>query len=77
MECIMEKFIEQLKESLEIENRDVLPEDKFREFEEWDSLANLSLLAMISDEYNTSLPRGEIDKAKTVEELYELIQKYQ
>lgn len=73
----MEKFIELLKEAFEIEDRDVLPQDEFKEYEEWDSLANLSLLAMISDEYNTSLPRGEIDKVKTIEELYKLIQKYQ
>lgn len=73
----IEKFINTFKEALEIEDRDILPQDEFKKFEEWDSLANLSILAMISDEYNTTLPRGEIDKAKTVEELYKLIQKYQ
>ena len=73
----IEKFIETFKEALEIENRDVLPQDDFKEYEEWDSLANLSLLAMISDEYNTTLPRREIEKVKTIEELYKLIQKHQ
>ena len=70
----MEKFIENLKEALEIEDHEVEPEDKFREYEEWDSLAVLAVLAMINEEYDITIPRDEFDNVQTIAELYELIQ---
>ena len=39
-----EKFINSLKETLEIQNREIQLSDKFRDYKEWDSLAQLSLL---------------------------------
>lgn len=69
----MEKFIELLKETLEIEDRDVLPQDAFREYEEWDSLAVLSLVAMINEEYDITIPRNEFDKLSTIDDLYKKI----
>jgi acyl carrier protein len=70
----MEKFIENLKETLEIEDHEVKPEDKFRDYEEWDSLAFLSLQALINDEYDITIPRDEFDNVHTIAELYDLIQ---
>lgn len=69
----MEKFIELLKETLEIEDRDVLPQDAFREYEEWDSLAVLSLAAMINEEYDITIPRNEFEKLSTIDDLYKKI----
>ena len=46
-----EKFIELIKETIEIEE-DIKFIDKFREYEEWDSLAVLSMLAMINEEFD-------------------------
>jgi acyl carrier protein len=71
----MEKFIEQLKEILEIEDHEVKSDDKFREYEEWDSLAVLAVLAMINDEYDITIPRKDFDSVNTVEELWQLIEK--
>ena len=42
-----EKFIELIKEVLEIEDREINMGDKFREYEEWSSLAYLSVIAIL------------------------------
>ena len=68
-----EKFVELFAEILEIEDFEVSMEDKFRDYEEWDSLAILSVLAMINEEFNIILKREELDKLTTIKELYEFI----
>ncbi len=64
-----QQFIEQLKDILEIEDRDLSVTDEFREFDEWDSLANLSVVAMIDEEYNVVIPTADFNKLKTIGEL--------
>jgi acyl carrier protein len=64
-----EKFINSLKETLEIQNREILLNDKFRDYKEWDSLAQLSLIAMLDDEYNVAIENEEFMKLITVEDL--------
>jgi acyl carrier protein len=64
-----EKFINSLKETLEIQNREILLSDKFRDYKEWDSLAQLSLIAMLDDEYNVAIENEEFMKLITVEDL--------
>jgi acyl carrier protein len=68
-----QQFIEQLKDILEIEDRDLALTDEFREFDEWDSLANLSVVAMIDEEYNVVIPTADFNKIKTIGELLEEI----
>jgi len=64
-----EKFINSLKETLEIQNREILLSDKFREYKEWDSLAQLSLIAMLDDEYGVAIENEKFVKLLTVEDL--------
>lgn len=42
------------------------------EIEHWDSLANLSILAMIDIEYNTSIKADELIECKTIEDVFNL-----
>jgi acyl carrier protein len=64
-----EKFINSLKETLEIQSKEILLTDKFRDYKEWDSLAQLSLIAMLDDEYNVAIENEEFMKLITVEDL--------
>jgi acyl carrier protein len=64
-----EKFINSLKDTLEIQNREVLLNDKFRDYKEWDSLAQLSLIAMLDDEYGVAIENEKFIKLITVEDL--------
>jgi acyl carrier protein len=64
-----EKFINSLKETLEIQNREINLSDNFRNYKEWDSLAQLSLIAMLDDEYGVAIENEKFIKLITVEDL--------
>ncbi len=64
-----EKFIEDLKDTLEIEDREVNLSDKFRDYPEWDSLAQLTLIAMLDERYEVAIESEDLANIKTVEDL--------
>lgn len=68
-----EKLIEQLKDILEIEDREINIEDEFRSYKEWDSLAYLSVISMIDDEFNVVIETEDFRKIRTVGQLCEEI----
>jgi len=61
-----DKFIEQFKEVLEIEDREISLEDVFRDYDEWDSLVQLSLIAMLDEEFEVSIEEDDFEKLVTV-----------
>lgn len=66
-----DKFIELFKEVFEIdEDQDLNFTDAFRDFDEWDSLTHLSLIAMLDEEYDTQIEEKEFEKIETVEDLF-------
>ena len=66
-----EEFIEQLKEVLEIEDREINPDDEFRNYPEWNSMAALSVIAMMDDEFGVVLDTASFIKLRTVGDLIE------
>ena len=68
-----EKFLELFQEILELEDQEMKMEDIFRDYEEWDSLAVLSLIAMINEEYEIIIPRKEFDEMLIVEDVYNYV----
>ena len=68
-----EEFIENLKDVLGIDERELGMNDVFREYPEWDSLAYLSLIAMLDDEYGCQIEEQDFSKLITVEDLYNRI----
>ena len=69
------KYLEMITEVLEVEDRTITMEDVFRDFEEWDSLAHLSLIAEIDDTYNVVIEDNVFKQLKTLQELFDEIQK--
>ena len=66
----MENFIEKFAEA--IEREDVIKmEDEFRTYDEWSSIAYLSVIAMMDDEYDTQIEEAEFKKLRTVQDLYD------
>ena len=61
----MEELIQKLADILEIGELDVTK--KFTDYEEWDSLAGLSVLAMLDSDYNTAMSGKEIDAFDSIE----------
>lgn len=66
----IDKFIEKIEEVLEVDNGVVKLDDAFREYDEWDSITLLSLIAMLEDDYGVVIPRNEFEKILTVKELF-------
>lgn len=62
----MEELIEKLSEILEVEELDVTK--KFTDYEEWDSLAALSILAMLDSDYKMSMKAADIRNFATIED---------
>lgn len=71
----MEKFLQLFKETLDIEDREIQMTDEFRSFDEWDSIANLSVIAMIDDEFEVVIENSEFKNIKTIQALWDEIQK--
>jgi len=72
---MQEKFLQLFKETLDIEDKDIQMTDEFRSFDEWDSIANLSVIAMIDDEYDVVIENSDFKNIKTLQELWEEIEK--
>lgn len=61
----MEELNNKLAEILEVEELDVTK--KFTDYEEWDSLAALSVLAMLDSDYHTSMKAADIAAFDNIE----------
>lgn len=66
-------FLEQMKEILDIEDRELSLDDEFKSFDEWSSLASLSLIALVDEEYEVTLSGNDIRSAVTVQDLIDTI----
>ena len=69
------KFLEMIIEVFEIEGRTITMEDTFRDFDEWDSLARLSLIAEIDDVFNVVIEDEVFKTLLSLNDLYMEIQK--
>ena len=65
----MEKFIEKFAEAIERED-EIKMEDNFRDYDEWSSIAYLSVIAMMDEEYDTQIEEAQFKQLKTVQDLY-------
>lgn len=68
------KFLTAIKEALEIEDRDIALTDVFRDFDEWDSLSRLSLIAMLDDDYDVAIEDEVFKSLITLGDLFNEVQ---
>jgi acyl carrier protein len=74
----MNDFINNFKEILdEPEDANLSPESIFKDLDEWDSLTNLSLMAMVDSDYNVKLNADEVTNSDTLLDLFNLIKSKQ
>jgi acyl carrier protein len=71
---MLETVIGMLEEILERDPGSVKSEDEFREYEEWDSLAYLSVIAKIDEDFGMVVPREEFRQLRTVQALAEYLE---
>ena len=66
----MEMFIELFAEALEREG-EIKMEDEFRNYDEWSSIAYLSVIAMMDEEYDVQIEEADFKKLRTVQAVYD------
>lgn len=66
------KFYEQLAQILDLE--EVKPENVLKDFETWDSLAVLSVLAMADSKYGVTIKAEEIRSVVTAVDLANMVE---
>lgn len=70
-----EEFLGIIKEALEIEGRDLSITDNFKEYSEWDSLGQLTLIAELDANYGVTIEAAVFDELNTLQELLEEVDK--
>jgi acyl carrier protein len=68
----MNEFLKKIAEILEVEN--VSDADDLRAFPQWDSLAVLSVIAMLDASYGVNLRAADLQEAATAGALWNLVQ---
>lgn len=69
------KFLEMITEVFEIEDKTLAMEDNFRDYDQWDSLARLSLISEIDDVYDIVIEDEVFKTLLSLNDLYLEIQK--
>lgn len=69
-----EKKIELLEEMLELDAGTLTPETVLEELEEWDSIALISFIALIDDEFDKVIKGSVVKEQKTVADLLALME---
>ena len=71
---MIENFIKNIEAEFEdLEPGKLKPESNFREAFEWNSINALILIALIKTEYNVSINAEDIQKSKTVNDIFEIV----
>lgn len=62
-----------LEDVFEKDSSDMNVKDCFKDYDEWDSLTQLSLVATLDDEFNINVNSDELEKINTILELLHYI----
>tara|TARA_B110000208_G_C11667680_1_gene394015 strand:- start:586 stop:816 length:231 start_codon:yes stop_codon:yes gene_type:complete len=73
----MKDFLNLIAEDVfeDIARIEITKDSVFTDFDEWDSLTALSLIAMIDQEYNVKITGDEINSSKTLNDIFEIVNK--
>ena len=69
-----EKFLDTFKEALEIEEEQVNMNDVMADFDTWDSMSRLSLIALLDEHFEIEVSDDEFKNMKTVQDLYDQVE---
>jgi acyl carrier protein len=68
-----EKLIKSLAEALEMESGQIQLQDTFRDYQNYSSLTELSILAMLDSDFGIELEMKDYNLLKTVDDMLKLI----
>ena len=58
---------------MDVPSESMIPECEFRALEKWDSLTLVELLAMLDKDYGVTVDVGQLDRCKTVSDIFNLV----
>ena len=71
----IKEFIEHFAEQFDDTAVEVFkPETEFKALDEWTSLTALSIISMIDEEYDVTIGGADIRNAKTIDDLYRVVE---
>lgn len=71
----VQEFIEKFAEAIDVEASNLTVETEFRTLDEWDSVAYLSVIAMLDEEYDIQIEMAQFKQLKTLGAIAEYIEK--
>jgi acyl carrier protein len=70
-----ERIKNALKKALETESMEIQLDDHFRDYDDWDSLALLSLIAILDEDFGVEIETDALNELITVRDLVNSVQK--
>jgi acyl carrier protein len=70
-----DKLIEEFKDILELEDETIEADSNFRDYDDWDSIAALSVMAYLDSEFNFSIKAEDFKQINTINQLVALMNK--
>lgn len=70
-----DKLIGVLREALEMENDPIDTGDRFREYANWDSLSQLTLIALLDEHFGVSIPAQTFRELNSVQDLLDYVER--
>jgi acyl carrier protein len=70
-----QKFIQIIADAIEMEADNMKLQDEFRNYDEWDSLAFLSIIAALDEHYGVVVDTTIFKEFKTLEDIYHYCEK--
>lgn len=68
-----QQFIAHFAEALETNPAELSADTEFKNLPNWDSLAALSVIAMVDEHYEASIGGDELERAQTLADLWQAV----
>ncbi len=67
------KLLEAFQEALELEGEIISLDDTIEDFDNWDSISRLSLIALLDEYFEVEVTNAEFDSLNTLRDLRDLV----
>jgi acyl carrier protein len=67
------KLLEAFQEALELEGEIISLDDTIEDFDNWDSISRLSLIALLDEYFEVEVTNAEFDSLNTLRDLHDLV----
>ena len=68
-----DKIKDAFREAMDNDDLDINLSDNFRDYEDWDSLAYLSMIAALDEEFGVEIENEEFEQLETVQDLVDAV----